>query len=157
MPDWFAGRASAVPVSVLLRDRSQITTSGKITQPAVTADGKYVAFVSTTCGDAGCTYAVDIQEVGGTVTRRILDQAKGIYYIAWSPDSKNLLVAGTLAGGTAGFQKLYLISALGGQPLPLCQCSGGFYAGGDSLVLAPDPTPGKEWLVYVGGTRRPAA
>ena len=129
-------RGPGRPGPATIRERTQVTTSGRIQLPAISADGKYIAFVSTQCATAGCTYAVEIQEVGGSVTRRIIEGAKALYYIAWSPDGRNLLVAGTLPGPGGAFQKLYLISALGGAPLPLCECAGGFFAGGDSLLLS---------------------
>ena len=129
-------RANGEAVAASLRDRNQITTSGRIQFPAVSADGKYLAYVSTDCAAAACSYAIEIQEVGGSATRRILEGAKALYYIAWSPDGRNLLVAGTLPGPSSGFQKLFLVSSLGGTPLPLCECGGGFFAGGDSLVLS---------------------
>ena len=131
-------RSLGHPEPATLRERTQITTSGRIQFPAISADGKYLAYVSTNCATTGCTYAVEIQEVGGTATRRILEGARALYYIAWSPDGRNLLVAGTLPGPGTGFQKLYLISRLGGPPLPLCECGGSFYAGGDSLLLSSD-------------------
>jgi len=136
---------------VTLRDRNQVTTSGRIREPALSADGKSLAYVMTTCGTTGCTNAVEIQEVGGSVTQRILEGAKSIYYILWSPDGRNLLVAGTLAGPDRGVNSLYLLSVLGGTPQLLCQCAGTFFAGGDSLLLDPDQAGGQVWWLYVAG------
>ena len=135
---------------MILRDRNQVTTSGRIQQPAISADGKYLAYVTTDC-TSGCTYAIELQEVGGSVTRQILNGAKAIDYISWSPDGRNLLFAGTLPANGNAFQKLYLLSALGGTPLPLCQCGGGFFAGGDSLLLTSDVGPRSVHQMHVTG------
>jgi len=123
--------------------------SDHIRAPAVSADGKYVAYLVTDCANSGCSHAVEIQEVGGTVTRRVLEGARKLDYVKWSPDGRNLLVAGIVPGPNGDFVGFSIISALGGPPVPLCDCAGAFFAGGDSLLLSPDPRPGSVFWAYV--------
>jgi DNA-binding SARP family transcriptional activator len=125
----------------VLRDRAQITTSGRIRAPALSADGKYVAYIATDCGATGCDRSVEIQEAGGTVTRRVVEGARTLDYVKWSPDGRHLLVAGTVPSPNGDFSGFAIVSALGGPAAPLCICTGAFFAGGDSLLLAPDPRP----------------
>ena len=134
---------------VVLGDRTQLTTSGRIRAPALSADGKYLAYIATDCGAAGCSRSVEIQEVGGNVTRRIVEGAKTLDYVKWSPDGRNLLVAGTVPSANGDFSGFAIVSALGGLPTPLCICAGAYFAGGDSLLLSPDPRPGTVFWAYV--------
>jgi len=119
--------------ALTLRDRTQITFTGNVFVSAISADGKQLAFITHNCTDKGCSYAVDVQDVGGTATHRILDGASAGYGLEWSPDRRNLLFVGTL-DRRWGF---YLLSALGGTPRFLTSSAAMFYAGGDSLLIAP--------------------
>jgi hypothetical protein len=117
--------------SAALRDRTQLTFSGKIAAPTVSQDGKQLAFFTKDCTGADCRYAIDLQDVGSTTTRRVLEGATSAYGLEWSPDRRNLMMNGTIAGrfGT------YLVSALGGTPRYLTSGAATFYAGGDSLLI----------------------
>ncbi|HET9010365.1 MAG TPA: hypothetical protein VFN38_01055, partial [Gemmatimonadaceae bacterium] len=117
--------------SAALRDRTQLTFSGKIAAPTVSQDGKQLAFFTKDCAGADCRYAIDLQDVGSTTTRRVLEGATSAYALEWSPDRRNLMMNGTIAGrfGT------YLVSALGGTPRYLTSGAATFYAGGDSLLI----------------------
>jgi eukaryotic-like serine/threonine-protein kinase len=130
-----AGRrpAPAPAASYALRDRTQLTFTGNVFVSAVSADGKQLAYVTHNCGADGCTYAVELQDVGGTATHRILDGATAAYGLEWSPDRRNLLLVGTI-NRRWGF---YLLSALGGPPRYLTPSAAMFWAGGDSLLIGP--------------------
>ena len=80
-----------------------------------------------------CTYAIEIQDVGGTATHRILEGATAAYGLEWSPDRRNLMFYGTI-NGRWGF---HLVSALGGTTRYLTSAAAMFWAGGDSLLIAP--------------------
>jgi hypothetical protein len=133
------GRAAPPPASYAVRDRTQLTFTGTVFVSAVSGDGKQLAFVTHNCGADGCTYAVDLQDVGGTATHRILDGATAAYGLEWSPDRRNLLFIGTL-NRRWGF---YLLSALGGPPRYLSPSAAMFWAGGDSLLIGP-PAAGSD-------------
>jgi hypothetical protein len=116
-----------------LRDRTQLTSSGSVFASAVSADGKQLAYITHDCGSKGCSYSLDLQDVGGNATHRVLDGASAAYGLEWSPDRRNLIFVGTLKGRW-GF---YLVSALGGPPRYLSSGAAMFWAGGDSLLIGP--------------------
>ncbi len=130
-----------------LGQKTQLTVSGGIYVPAMSPDGKQLAFVSRACGTGGCTYSVVEQDVGGTTTRTILDKATAAYELRWSPDRRNLLFFGTV-NGTAG---AFLVSALGGAPRFLTPGAAAFYADGDSLLLGGAPQPDSAYTIGVSG------
>jgi hypothetical protein len=125
--------APAPAVSYSLRDRTQLTFSGNVFVSAVSPDGKQLAYITHNCVATGCSYAVDLQDVGGTATHRILDGATAGYGLEWSPDRRNLIFVGTIARRW-GF---YLLSALGGPPRYLGASAAIFWAGGDSILVGP--------------------
>jgi len=134
----FAMKGKAAPAapraeSFALRDRTQLTTTGNVFVSAISADGKQLAYITHNCGGNGCSYAVDIQDVGGTATHRILDNISAGYGLEWSPDRRNLMFVGTW-NGRYGY---WLLSALGGNPRFLSASAAMFYAGGDSLLVGP--------------------
>jgi Protein kinase domain/WD40-like Beta Propeller Repeat len=113
--------------------KTQLTSTGSVLYPAISPDGKQLAFLTRQCTGADCTYATMVQDVGGTTTRTILDSATAGYGLEWSPDRRNLMYSGTVRGRSGTF----LLSALGGEPRWLTSGVASFYAGGDSLLLGP--------------------
>lgn len=105
---WFSSRSSAVS----LRDRTQLTFSGRIQTPSISPDGKQLAYVTKECTETACAYAVDVQDIGVTASRRVLEGAASAYFIEWSPDRRHLLVTGTIGRrwGT------HLVALLGVHP-----------------------------------------
>ncbi|HKU60497.1 MAG TPA: protein kinase [Gemmatimonadales bacterium] len=131
--------------SYALRDRSQLTFTGTVFVSAVSGDGKQLAFVTHNCGADGCTYAVDLQDVGGSATHRVLDGATAAYGLEWSPDRRNLIFIGTI-NRHWGF---YLVSALGSPPRYLGPSAAMFWAGGDSLLIGPTTAAGGDSVFQV--------
>src|SRR5688572_679677 len=143
-----SGRFRAEDTSAALRDRTQLTFTGKVSAPTLSADGKQLAYFTKECSGADCRYAVDVQDVGSTTTRRVLEGATAAYGLEWSPDRRNLLMNGTVRGryGT------HIVSALGGPPRFLTAGAATFYAGGDSLLLgAASPSADSSFVVRVAG------
>jgi hypothetical protein len=138
------GKLGKREAAYALRDRNQLTFSGSVYASAITADGKQLGYITRQCTGANCTYAVEIQDVGGTSTHRILEGATAAYGLEWSPDRRNLLFAGTV-GGRWGY---HLVSALGGPPRYLTSGAAMFWAGGDSLLVAP-PVSGGDSVFHV--------
>ncbi len=128
-----SGRLGTREPAFALRDRTQLTFTGAVTASAITPDGKQLAYITRQCAGAGCTYSVEIQDVGGTATHRILEGATAAYGMEWSPDRRNLVFAGTIKGRWG----VHLVSALGGPPRYLTSGAAMFWAGGDSLIVAP--------------------
>jgi hypothetical protein len=133
--------------AVVLRDRSQLTFTGNVQIPALSQDGKQLAYFTRRCSGSACTFAIDVQDVGGTTTRRILDGATAAYALEWSPDRRNLVAQATIGGHWGNF----LISALGGAARYLGSGAATFFAGGDSLLLGPAYRPDSVYWVKVAG------
>jgi len=142
-----AGRFRRVDTSAALRDRTQLTFTGRISAPTLSADGKQLAYFTKECSGADCRYAIDVQDVGSTTTRRVLDGATAAYGLEWSPDRRNLMVSGTIGGRSGSF----LASALGGPPRFLTAGAATFYAGGDSLLLGATGASDSTFTVRVAG------
>jgi hypothetical protein len=123
---------SRAPGHASLGTKTQLTSTGGVYYPAISSDGKQLAFVTRQCAGASCTYDAVVQDVGGTQTRTLLHGATASYGLEWSPDRRNLLFAGTVGGRPGTF----VLSALGGEPRWVTGGAATFYAGGDSLLLA---------------------
>ncbi len=139
------GRFSTVDSSATLRDRTQLTFSGAISAPTLSADGKQLAYFTRTCRGGDCQFSIDVQDVGSTTTRRVLDGMSAAYALEWSPDRRNLITNGTINGkfGT------YVVSALGGPPRWITAGAATFYADGDSLLIAPAGQSDSSFVVRV--------
>ncbi|MFN8652193.1 MAG: protein kinase [Gemmatimonadales bacterium] len=142
-----SGKSAPRAKSFGLKDRTQITFSGSVYASAISADGKQLAFIDRNCGDKGCSYSVDVQDVGGTTTHRVLDGASAAYGLEWSPDRRNLLMVGTINKRWG----LYLLSALGGPPRYLTSAAAMFWSNGDSLLVAPPVANDSVFYVKVTG------
>ncbi len=127
--------------------KTQLTVSGTILVPAISPDGKQLAFVTRHCTGGTCTYSVEEQDVGGATTRAILEGATAAYGLEWSPDRRNIIFGGTIAGRTAS----YLLSALGSAPRFLTGGYATFYSGGDSLLLGSTTHSDSVYWIGVAG------
>jgi serine/threonine-protein kinase len=56
---------------ITLADRRQLTITGQVGIPAISGDGKALAYRTTTCGASGCTFGVELQDVSSTASRRL--------------------------------------------------------------------------------------
>jgi hypothetical protein len=115
--------------------------------PAISPDGKQLAYLTRECSASGCGLSIVVQDVGGTATRTILQGAATVYGLEWSPDRRNLIFTGTVASRTGA----YLVSALGGEPKFLTGSVATFWAGGDSLLLGPAFRPDSVFHIGVSG------
>ena len=139
----FRGGLAPRAAGAVLGQKTQLTLSGAVSVPAISPDGKQLAYLTKHCATGACTFNVEEQDVGGTATRTILQGATAGYTLEWSPDRRNLAFNGTIDGriGT------YLLSALGGTPRFLTGGVATFYAGGDSLLLgAPAHADSVYWI-----------
>jgi hypothetical protein len=132
---------------VTLTDRRQVTFTGHVALPAISGDGKTLAYRTSTCGPAGCTYGVELQDVTGA-SRRLFDGATAMWSIEWSPDSRHLLFSANINP----LFGMFVVSALGGSPR-LVSYGATFFSGGDSLLLRRTPVDTEDkWLVVSGWT-----
>lgn len=141
----FRGRFAPPVGGAALGQKTQLTLSGAVLVPAISPDGKQLAYLTKHCAGGACTFSVDEQDVGGTTTRTILDGATAGYGLEWSPDRRNLSFFGTINNRTGS----YLLSALGGTPRFLTGGVATFYAGGDSLLLGPTFRPDSVYWIRV--------
>ena len=146
---WFVkGRAGSPAVSrVALRDRVQITNTGGVATPTISDDGKTIAYAVTLCSTNGCRYGVDLRDVAGGPTRRLVEGATAIYRIEISPDRRNVIILGSIDGVFGSF----LVSMFGGKPRHVIAGYASFYAGGDSVVMARLSQPASSFWMLVAG------
>ena len=93
--------------TVAVAEQRQITFTGDAYQPAISPDGKWLAYVS---GDS----ALLVQEVSGGRAVAVLN-ASQFREPVWSPDGTNLLIGAEL-GDEIGRDGLFEIPRLGGEP-----------------------------------------
>jgi hypothetical protein len=129
----YRGRSAPRASAAALGPRTQLTSSGSVLVPAISPDGKQLAYITKRCDAGSCKYSVIEQDVGGSTTRVVLEGATSGYGLEWSPDRRNLIFNGTLNNKLGS----YVLSALGGAPHYLTPGVATFYAGGDSLLIGP--------------------
>jgi hypothetical protein len=127
--------------------KTQLTSTGGVLYPAISPDGKQLAYVTRQCRASGCSLAILVQDVGGATTRTILENAGDVYGLEWSPDRRNLIFTGTIGPRTGA----YLVSALGAEPRFLTGSVATFWAGGDSVLLGPAFHPDSVFWIGVAG------
>jgi serine/threonine-protein kinase len=137
---------SSGPAAVL-HDRTVITNTGRVRFPAISEDGKTLAYGVSNCTSRGCTYGIELQDVDGSASRRLFDGATALYGIRWSPDRRNLLLIGTVNSVYGSF----LISALGGSARRVGTNFTSFFAGGDSLISSRGIAPGDLHWLFISG------
>ena len=123
-------------LAIVVRDRTQITSTGVATMPAISGDGTQLAYVAKRCSGGVCRYAVLVQDIGSGATRAVVDGATAIYSIQSSRDRRFLLFVGSIATRYGS----YIVSTAGGAPRFLGvpgagYFPGSFFPGGDSLLL----------------------
>ena len=142
------GRDSEPPrAPVTLRDRVQLTNTGNVAFSGISDDGKAIAYVVNDCSKTGCRYAIELKDVGGTVSRRVLDGATAIYRAELSPDRRHILALGSINGVYGS----WLVSLVGGPPRFILSGMAGFFASGDSLVMTRIRGPAKSYWLLISG------
>jgi hypothetical protein len=133
---------------ITLADRKQLTFTGQVAIPVISGDGKTLAYRTRTCGPTGCTFGVELQDVGSGASRRLFDGASAVYRIESSRDGRTVLLDANInqRPGT------YLISAFGGTPTYVARFAT-FFAGGDSLfsLKVPPRLEAKDKWMLVSG------
>lgn len=146
---WLArGHAGPEPTqSVTLRDRTQITNTGRVMLPDISDDGKTLAYVTNDCSARGCRYGIEMQDIASGPSRRLLEGAMALYGVEISPDRRNVLLIGAFNGVFGSF----IVSALGGPPRSLLTGQAAFWAGGDSLMMIRNTDPSTKFWILVAG------
>jgi serine/threonine-protein kinase len=126
-----SGGRSRPPVR--LGDRTQVTFSGRTSNTVLSSDARTIAYQVRDCAPAGCTYGIEVQEVGGTTTQRVLDGSRSVIQVlAFNPDRRMIAFMGDVGGTRA----LGLVSLLGGPATRIASefTNVDFYAA-DSVVM----------------------
>ena len=110
---WMLPRAFAP--RVVEPERIQLTVTGNAKTPALSSDGRRLAYVANDCGEDGyCTVRVVVQDVGGAGSATIVKGWAAIWRLEWSGDDRYVLVNGLPGSGRPW--GLFAVPALGGEP-----------------------------------------
>ena len=94
----------------------QITFSGRAGSPAISPDGRFVAFLERRCpappAPGGCAN-LEVLEVGSTSPVEVVTGADRLDPPRWTHDGLSVVVAGSLGSDRSG---LYVVPRLGGTP-----------------------------------------
>jgi serine/threonine protein kinase len=146
-------RSATSTATVSLRNRTQLTNSGRISASAISDDGKTLAYAVEECGEKGCLYALEIRDIATGSARRLVDGMSGVGSINVSPDRRHILFNGSL-GAAFG---THMIPTLGGESKFLLKGQADFRSGGDSLVMIRWGTPADtSWILFSGVDGIPA-
>lgn len=117
----------------VVRDRTQATFTGNARSPAISADGKQLAYVVRHCVGSECTSSIEVQDLGAGAGRRAVVNVPRADNLRWSSDRRFLVFRGEIGGKWGA----YVVPTIGGSPqLVAAQyCSATFHPAGDSLVL----------------------
>ena len=137
--------------------RTQATFSGLATAPAISPDGRFLAYRETRCPEpparGGCVQ-LQVLEVGGTRPVEVIAGAERLANPRWTHDGLAIVVGGALAEGRSG---LFVVPRLGGIPRrigdePLAYDT---HAAGDTaaLVVARDSSAMLEIVHLATGQR----
>lgn len=136
---WIVALALGAPASTLAQAKRPITiadmgTMKRIASPALSPDGKWVAYTLTTPDVEQNKNSSDlwISSVDGSVHRQLTTHAAADRNPAWSPDGKWIAFESTRSGET----QLWLISPTGGEPKQFTTLS----TGASQAVWSPDGT-----------------
>jgi WD40-like Beta Propeller Repeat len=125
--------------------RQQLTFVGNAAYPAISNDGRQLAYAVTRCAAVGCSYAIEVRDLASNVIREITSGIAQLYYIRWSPNSRNLLYAGIAHDGWAS----YLVPATGGTPRRVAVQNALFIDSGE-ILWAPDQDGGDWHSIEIG-------
>lgn len=119
---------------LMVRGRTQLSFTGNARSPAISADGKQLAYVLKHCAGSECTSSIEVQDIEVGAGRRAVVNVPRADNLRWSSDRRFLLFRGEI-GGKWG---VYVVPTIGGSPQRVADqyCSGTFDPDSDSLVLA---------------------
>jgi eukaryotic-like serine/threonine-protein kinase len=147
---WY-GATRPTPVRVIQPDQTQLTFTGNARTPALSTDGKRLAYSTRACDTTGtCTADVVVQDIGGAGSATVLRSWGSIWDLEWSGDDRYLMVNGSQGPGKpAG---IFGVPVLGGEPRLLGNVANdlGTMVGNSDTVLAYQVIPADTiWLRWI--------
>src|SRR5262245_1666138 len=133
-------------VTVVDRNRRQVTFHGRVRDLAISGDGKQIAYGVRDCPASGCTYGIEFQDMGSLATRRLFDGASALYYLEWAPDRRNLLATGSIRGEFG----VHLLPTLEGILRRVASQIATFW-GSESLLFVRGVDVNPDYCLFVGG------
>jgi dipeptidyl aminopeptidase/acylaminoacyl peptidase len=119
---------------LVVRDRTQVTFSGNARSPAISADGKQLAYVLKHCVGSECTSSIEVQDIEAGAGRRAVVNVPRANNLRWSSDRRFLLFRGEIGGKWGA----YVVPTIGGSPqlVGAQECSATFHPTADSLLIS---------------------
>ena len=127
--------------------RRRVTSSGRAVYPALSPDGRRLAYAEPHCRGEACAYGILVRDLGTAMVRDLGVEATVIWTIRWSPDGSALLFTGIAGKGWA----TYLVPAAGGSAIRVAPECAIFSPDGRSLLWSAEMGRGNERHVEVGG------
>jgi eukaryotic-like serine/threonine-protein kinase len=147
------------PARLVQPDQLQLTSTGNARTPALSTDGRRLAYSTRHCNAEGyCTSDVVIQDLGGAGSSTALRAWASIWNLDWSGDGRYLLVNGAPVSGRIG--GVFSVPALGGEPRLLGNVPNDFASmvGNSDTVLAyriiAADTTWLRWITIADGMTR---
>jgi tRNA A-37 threonylcarbamoyl transferase component Bud32 len=145
------------PDRVIQPDRVQLTFTGNARTPALSADGKRLAYSTRQCDSIGhCTTDVVLQDLGGAGSTTLLRGWASIEMVEWTGDGRYLLVRGF--EGAAGNWGVFAVPSLGGTPRFLGRGKGHLVGTSDTALIYHPPVGDSvariHWITLADGVVR---
>jgi hypothetical protein len=85
-------------------NRDQLTFSGQARRPAISPDGRRVAYIVDACtpAEVDCRVSLEVLEVGATRAQVLIPAARGLWSPRWSHDGETVVVGGAIDQGQGG-------------------------------------------------------
>jgi WD40 repeat protein len=113
---WLGLHFWSAPAGSKDASRQQITYTGRAGSPAISPDGRFVAFIEQRCPEppatGGCVN-LEVLEIGTTTPVEVLTGADHLNTPRWTHDGLSVVIGGALSVGRAG---LFVVPRLGGTP-----------------------------------------
>ena len=132
----------------------QLTFDGNVVATAISRDGGWLAYVTDDCygKDYSCTFTLQVREVDGTQSVKLVTWPLLQTPVRWSPDGSSVRRSGSPDSVTpAG---LYVTARLGGTPrrIPVVAASAATFSPDGNVVVASGSPPHQSMLRFDPGT-----